>query len=757
MTIIGLSILPPLAIGRLGSSPKPLDNYELQLPQDGLGYRKIIPAETLYVDPKCGAIAEAKTPSSVTFRDGGRIRPVAPFLEVFAHMEDGGMQPLTLDHLGVKRAEDAKVRWSVAVGNLKAFRRTGDPKDKITASLEVTDHKRHALLARGEHFFPGKTLPLGSVQYIRPTDAFPEIRLRFTPAAGIVYGAKRTRIELDNFGNRVEAPDPILIHNSQIVYNPDSPGQQWVGWFDKGLATDTNPGNIYAGFTNAQNNQESWGYLDDECDGIVTVTITVPGGRELSAYGRIGAGPPNFAPDGFPVRTVNDELLQAALGPELENGDAPLTEAEDILRRAAETVRLMNVAVMNGNPIGGVERAASTMAAQDSNDTHRHFQPVAGSGIVDSRAILALHHSALAALRAGTAPWFPDLLRKPEEIGDLSDAGRRKMPALMRGADARYMALTRRQINAVSKAAAAGPFTDPGGSARPRNLSAMRAQLAHRGRGNPPVTHPASAISNCFPGLEFDFRNIWRRLFKGIVLTEHNNLVADVTDSRHDSLKGCRLLAINGVAVMTQSTGPSLPESGNDPLPVDGNPEAVAFMEWSNNFGLIQGRQGQTVACVFTAQPPPGQREVLWVPGKEPSLPVVTVEFEVQTLFDVVEMGGVSRQRAVLDRALAEPGELTQGLCSPWQNDYRECACYYWAASRPDYVNVEPTADGGSRGALWMQKDHSQDYIPDRGFGPPQPDERLLTYDDLFSAWERQLHFVIGGKVEEPHEPESHE
>ena len=32
---------------------------------------------------------------------------------------------------------------------------------------------------------------------------------------------------------------------------------------------------------------------------------------------------------------------------------------------------------------------------------------------------------------------------------------------------------------------------------------------------------------------------------------------------------------------------------------------------------------------------------------------------------------------------VAEPGQLTQSLCSPWQNDYRECACYYWAASRP--------------------------------------------------------------------------
>src|SRR3712207_8764033 len=47
----------------------------------------------------------------------------------------------------------------------------------------------------------------------------------------------------------------------------------------------------------------------------------------------------------------------------------------------------------------------------------------------------------------------------------------------------------------------------------------------------------------------------------------------------------------------------------------------------------------------------------------------------------------------LIDESIAGPGELTQSLCSPWQNDYRECGCYYWAASRPDYVNVEPRSE----------------------------------------------------------------
>src|SRR3954465_1179833 len=58
-----------------------------------------------------------------------------------------------------------------------------------------------------------------------------------------------------------------------------------------------------------------------------------------------------------------------------------------------------------------------------------------------------------------------------------------------------------------------------------RNLAA---QLHYTGRGNPPSTHPSSAISNAYPGLEMDFRNIWKHIFEGIELHESSNLVVAV-------------------------------------------------------------------------------------------------------------------------------------------------------------------------------------------------------------------------------------
>jgi hypothetical protein len=77
---------------------------------------------------------------------------------------------------------------------------------------------------------------------------------------------------------------------------------------------------------------------------------------------------------------------------------------------------------------------------------------------VDNFAVRALHERVFAALSSGSAPWFADVLRRPEEIGDLSDKGRRKMPAMMRGADGRMLALTRRQIDQVIKAATRALF-----------------------------------------------------------------------------------------------------------------------------------------------------------------------------------------------------------------------------------------------------------------------------------------------------------
>ncbi|MGB8840490.1 MAG: hypothetical protein WCC64_05430, partial [Aliidongia sp.] len=123
----------------------------------------------------------------------------------------------------------------------------------------------------------------------------------------------------------------------------------------------------------------------------------------------------------------------------------------EIVSRAIQTVSLMNTAVMNGNTVQGRTNAASTMARQDTGDFGRYYEPIMTPTSVDNKAVLGLHQSVLRAILSGSGAWFAGTLRQPEQIGDLSDLGRRRMPALMRGADGRNLALTRRQIDTVTK------------------------------------------------------------------------------------------------------------------------------------------------------------------------------------------------------------------------------------------------------------------------------------------------------------------
>jgi hypothetical protein len=246
----------------------------------------------------------------------------------------------------------------------------------------------------------------------------------------------------------------------------------------------------------------------------------------------------------------------------------------------------------------------------------------------------------------------------------------------------------------------------------PKNISA---QLAFRARGNPPSTQPAAAISNCFPGLEFDFRNVWKNLFVGIELHEAGlgsggHRVLAVTAGSPAAAAGVavfdRLVSVAGRPVEFRQVLPS-------------GPSDISAIELANALAHIVTQAGVAVPCDF--QKDNGTR--------------VTASLVVRPVFD----------GAAIAETLAEPGALTQSLCSPWQADYRECGCYYWAASRPDFVNVQPPdAAGNSAGQDWMQKnrDAGAPYQQDAGGFSPNH----VTYDDLYGEWEKHLKFIIGGK-----------
>ncbi|MDL2405203.1 hypothetical protein PY650_05955 [Rhizobium calliandrae] len=258
----------------------------------------------------------------------------------------------------------------------------------------------------------------------------------------------------------------------------------------------------------------------------------------------------------------------------------------------------------------------------------------------------------------------------------------------------------------------------------PRN---QMAQLHYRATGNPANSLPNAAISNCFPGLEYDFKAFWRRAFVGIVLLECDNYVIE-TDDAYKELLHHRLLRVEDRPVVTTATGPQIPGGGAGPLVTPGNPNGVAAMEWSNVLTFAMRRQGESVKCFFTEDVAD-----VSVPIPDDLGAMLEVNLQVRRMLD--------GETAAPAKDLLNPGELTQGLCSPWQHDYRECACYYWPASRPDFVNVELGEDGLSHGDNWMSKRRTGEYALD-----DRHDGRFVSYDDLFKDWERMLHFEIKGR-----------
>lgn len=90
---------------------------------------------------------------------------------------------------------------------------------------------------------------------------------------------------------------------------------------------------------------QSWGVVDDTCDGIVRVAIEM-GSLRFSAMARVSAGPPDFAPDRRPFASLADDLADREL-PALTDAEIAdpitVTEVADLLRRVFETVSLTNL------------------------------------------------------------------------------------------------------------------------------------------------------------------------------------------------------------------------------------------------------------------------------------------------------------------------------------------------------------------------------------------------------------------------------
>jgi len=226
----------------------------------------------------------------------------------------------------------------------------------------------------------------------------------------------------------------------------------------------------------------------------------------------------------------------------------------------------------------------------------------------------------------------------------------------------------------------------------PRNLTA---RAAYNVPGNPPSTRPESGVSNCYPGLEYDHRNLDRRFFPGLVF----EFISQGDATSPDAAKqGARLRIVD-----TSDPGLAAPsgfERVADALVQqlsgdDGRSLSAGDARWYLS-AITQTKE--TIRLEDTARVPFDGLTV-WRLVRSLRPGPVTLELHQRDQPDAppIQLSGwrrrfTDRDTGVISLAYA-PGELTQSLCSPWMHDFRDCGCTYWASNHPDIVLAEVRLD----------------------------------------------------------------
>jgi hypothetical protein len=251
---------------------------------------------------------------------------------------------------------EADLSFTIAARNLKAQRRTGNPDLAVGTYPDLIvagdDHTVHALAATNPPGVatpmipPGRHIGLGAVQVLksRPqpaagTQPWTEavnvevIRIRFTPAAGLMYGPPQAAA--------ADVQDGPAVQPAQAFLEPNA------GWF--GNAGSGNgfviPADTFD--TKTDNDQTSLGVIDDTCEARITVSLRRTGQPALASHANVFAAPPDYAPDRRPIVSIADELNDRASDASTRNAGMSPQELEDwvadLFDRIYETVSVLNV------------------------------------------------------------------------------------------------------------------------------------------------------------------------------------------------------------------------------------------------------------------------------------------------------------------------------------------------------------------------------------------------------------------------------
>ena len=195
--------------------------------------------------------------------------------------------------------------------------RTGSPRTAGTSPTTTI----HPLAGDSDNFWPDKSIPFGSVQFIRPTAAHPEIRLRFLRPR-FVYGASRP-------ARRGRPPTDRTCATSSTT-----PAAA-AGWATR---TPTRGSPCLARSTR---------WTRRAAAAVTWTTAATAWSASLRVRGQTlrpsagSASVPRVRPGRAAGPQRGRRAEQALFGPECPGREARLEQAEEIVRRAFETVRLM--------------------------------------------------------------------------------------------------------------------------------------------------------------------------------------------------------------------------------------------------------------------------------------------------------------------------------------------------------------------------------------------------------------------------------
>jgi Ferritin-like len=615
-----------------------------------------------------------------------------------------------------------------------------------------------------------------------------------------------------------------MVPPERRILNPKTSWSTYI--MMNGSHEDPQPQDGYDGAT--VGNHQSWGCVDDTSDGLIQATLVV-GDQLYRAVARFFVGPPDFAPDRRPIYSIADDLADRELGLlNLTTRDrASTTEVLDMFHRAFEAASLTNLDATRARALqenrnrlarrlGGEGRDLpktrdESMMAGDTPyvDKTPILAPQAPSRYTDGTRHAQLPYTETVASVHGplkneavfldfiqrrgdfikkiVRPPFGTVTQLPQKPpADANDNFRdprvfrdqlhdMRMPPYMRDANLQPLSLGRRQYNELMDFVRLPPAPDAAdesvdADARrrifPRNLTARAAQASRHVVGNPASIRLEKGVGNCFPGLEFDVRNLDRRFFPGLVFhfvqpPRDEYLLPSAT--RHQ--EGAHLIYADWFL------DPMLPEESPEPWVQD----LLMKYRLSPGGSFMGGRWyldwiEQDGHRLSTRDPSGNYYDgyTVWrlVRGIQPNkrLTIGIIDRDGDDPKPAMEFTGYRRnyvnEAGVLDEAF-RPGEFTETMCNPWSHDFRDCGCHYWATNHPDVVTrySEPQENDVPRDPVLTST--YVNWNRDRSRAPNMPAfstparNRVYELDhyQINTAWEKMPFVVEGQEIGTTYQP----